>query len=195
MFKGPCGGFWELDLLAIGNWASHMSQGNATLSKPPLTPFFDYNRCKLPLTTTSCLPQGESIAAPMRTPITAPMQAPATAPSLMEFLVAQSMQCQQAMQHMQMQQMQFMMYMEHISSSSSILSSTSSWPSWSCAVTYESYGILGIWACPLPVKALEDSLGKLGFAQVCPGAPGEHLGNTWANLGKPRLALGLPRIP
>ncbi|KAF9074703.1 hypothetical protein BDP27DRAFT_1416103 [Rhodocollybia butyracea] len=77
MFKGPCGGFWELDSLAIGNWASHMSQGNATLSKPPLTPFFDYNRCKLPPTTTSCLPQGESIAAPMCTPITAPMQAPA----------------------------------------------------------------------------------------------------------------------
>ncbi|KAF9060516.1 hypothetical protein BDP27DRAFT_1429993 [Rhodocollybia butyracea] len=59
---------------------------------------------------------------------------------------------------------------------------------------------LGIWARPLPVKALEDSLGKPRFAQVCPGAPGEHLGNTWgtpgqtwANLGLPWVCLGYPR--
>ncbi|KAF9069711.1 hypothetical protein BDP27DRAFT_1420819 [Rhodocollybia butyracea] len=42
---------------------------------------------------------------------------------------------------------------------------------------YESYDILGFWACPLPVKALEDSLGILSkprLAQVYAGLPRFH---------------------
>ena len=50
---------------------------------------------------------------------------------------------------------------------------------------YESYGILGIWACALSVKALEDSLGILGNPREAPGKLQDNSGKTWANLGKP----------
>ncbi|KAF9072239.1 hypothetical protein BDP27DRAFT_1361095 [Rhodocollybia butyracea] len=46
-------------------------------------------------------------------------------------------------------------------------------------VTYESYGILGIWARPLPAKALEDSL---GYPRQTQGKPRER-----------KLTIGLPK--
>ncbi|KAF9060027.1 hypothetical protein BDP27DRAFT_1430565 [Rhodocollybia butyracea] len=110
MFKGPCGGYWELDLLAIANWASKISQEFASITKPPNTAFFDYNRRKLPplvshsSNVTSAIPVPSAAPVPSVATVPAVAPIPSAAPGFMEFIMAQLMQSQQ-----QMHQMQFMM--------------------------------------------------------------------------------------
>ncbi|KAF9058815.1 hypothetical protein BDP27DRAFT_1372177 [Rhodocollybia butyracea] len=104
MFKGPCGGYWELDPLAIANWALKISQGFASITKPPNTAFFDYNRRKLPPLVSHSSNVTSAIPVPSAAPVPAVAPIPSAAPGFMEFIMAQSMQSQQ-----QMHQMQFMM--------------------------------------------------------------------------------------